>query len=186
MASSVITFRNNNTEEVKSAPVGFSWTAFFFSFIPMLCRSDWKWAVIVVVIYIVSYGVVSQFAPRPEGVAFWSGLVFGFIYNKLYIKDLVSKGYRAVSVDKGELGDVIAKLGIDIPTQSSGKPQTPEEVKDKVIEDAQMSDPQDTQTDHVSLSEQETELQRIEDMYEKSLINDEERKAMRAKVLGLG
>ena len=144
MASSVITFRNNNTGEIKSAPVGFSWTVLFFGFIPMLFRSDWKWAVIVVVIYIVSYGVVSQFAPQPEGVALWCSLVFGFIYNKLHIKDLVSKGYHAVSVDKGELGDVIAKLGIDIPTQSSGKPQTPEEVKDKVIEDVQMPDSQET------------------------------------------
>jgi len=185
MASSVITFKNNNTDEVKSAPVGFSWTAFLFGFFPMLCRSDWKWAAIVAVISIVAFGVVSQFAPASSGVAFWTGLVFGFIYNKLYIKDLVSQGYHAVSVDKGELGDVIAKLGIDISTQPSGKPQTPEEVKDEVIEEPQMPDPQDTQTDIGSLSEQGTELQRIEDMYEKSVINDDERKAMREKVLGL-
>ena len=136
----------------------------------MLFRSDWKWAGIVVVIYIVTYMVVSTFAPQPEGVAYWTGIIFGFIYNKLYIKDLISKSYRAISVDKGELDDVIAKLGIDIPAESDGESQTPKQVKDKVVEET---------------SGQETELQRIEDMYEKSLINDEERKAMRKKVLGL-
>ena len=114
--------------------------------------------------------VVSTFAPQPEGVAYWTGIIFGFIYNKLYIKDLISKSYRAISVDKGELDDVIAKLGIDIPAESDGESQTPKQVKDKVVEET---------------SGQETELQRIEDMYEKSLINDEERKAMREKVLGL-
>jgi hypothetical protein len=170
MASAKITLKNDETGEVKTAPVGFSWTVLFFGFIPMLFRSDWKWAGIVVVIYIVTYMVVSTFAPQPEGVAYWTGIIFGFIYNKLYIKDLISKSYRAISVDKGELDDVIAKLGIDIPAESDGESQTPKQVKDKVVEET---------------SGQETELQRIEDMYEKSLINDEERKAMREKVLGL-
>ena len=68
------------------------------------------------------------------------------------------------------MDDVIAKLGIDIPAEFDGESQTPKQVKDKVVEET---------------SGQETELQRIEDMYEKSLINDEERKAMREKVLGL-
>jgi len=89
----------------------------------------------------------------------------------LYIKELISKGYSAVSVNKGELKDVIAKLGIDIPVDFDGEPQTPNQVEGKVVE---------------ATLGHETELQSIEDMYEKSLINDEERKAMRKKVLGLG
>jgi len=65
MASAVITFKNDNTGEVKPAPVGFSWTALFFGFIPMLCRSDWKGAAIVFFVYCIAYIVVTQLAPRP-------------------------------------------------------------------------------------------------------------------------
>jgi len=170
MASAAITFKTDNTKEVKSAPVGFSWTVLFYGLFAMLWRSDWKWASIFFVIGFLVWGSVRQFTPTPEASVFWVNVIFGFIYNKLYIKDLISKGYRAVSVNKvfgggpiGELDDVIAKSGIDIPTQSDGE----------------------TQSDNGSISEQEKELQRIEDMYERSLINDDERKAMRAKVLGL-
>ena len=188
MASAVITFKNDNTGEVKSAPVGFSYTALSWSFLPMVIRRDWKWAAIVAFLSCITGAVVSNLAPNEPVFVFLNNLVFGFIYNKLYIKELISKGYNAVSwasassfddqmcrfigrdVDKGELKDVIAKLGIDIPAKSDGESQTPKQVEDKVVEET---------------SGEETELKRIEDMYEKSLINDEERKAMREKVLGL-
>ncbi len=177
----------------------------------MVVRRDWKWAAIVAFLSCITGAVVSNLAPNEPVFVFLNNLVFGFIYNKLYIKELISKGYHAVScasassfddqlcrfigrdVDKRELKDVIAKLGIDIPAKSDGESQTPRQVpalsplqvalaslwkswaiepeaEDKVVEET---------------SGQETELQRIEDMYEKSLINDEERKAMREKVLGL-
>jgi hypothetical protein len=41
--------------------------------------------------------------------------VFMFIYNKLYVKDLINDGYKAQSIAKGELGYASAKLGFDIP-----------------------------------------------------------------------
>lgn len=71
---------SNDAGVLKEAKVGFSWTTFFFGFFPALFRGDWKWALIMLVAASFTFGV--------------SSLVFCFIYNKLYIKDLLEKGYR--------------------------------------------------------------------------------------------
>ena len=101
MAFTTIVFKNPNTGKVKEAPVGMSWTVLFFGFLPALLRGDWKWAVIMCVLTILSAGM---------GL-----IVFMVIYNKIYIKGLIGAGYKAHSVSKGELGYVESKLGIDIP-----------------------------------------------------------------------
>ncbi|BCB05813.1 DUF2628 domain-containing protein [Bacillus sp. KH172YL63] len=73
------------TKEVK---VGFSWTTFFFGFFPALIRGDLKWAVIMFIIA----SVVGFFT---FGFGAWiPGIIFSFVYNKIYIKELLEKGYR--------------------------------------------------------------------------------------------
>ncbi|GIP33362.1 DUF2628 domain-containing protein [Paenibacillus sp. J2TS4] len=73
------------TKEVK---VGFSWTTLFFGFFPALFRGDLKWAAIM---FIIS----AAFGAFTLGFGAWvSGIVFSFIYNKIYIKGLIEKGYR--------------------------------------------------------------------------------------------
>lgn len=44
-----------------------------------------------------------------------SGLVFMFIYNKLYIKDLVGDGYKVRSVGMGTVEQVSQKVGVNLP-----------------------------------------------------------------------
>ncbi|MFP7492918.1 DUF2628 domain-containing protein [Terribacillus saccharophilus] len=72
----------------KRVKVGFSWTTFFFGFLTPLFRGDLKWAIIIVIIEAVlgsfSFGLGS----------FVTGIVFSFIYNKIYIKELIEKGYQ--------------------------------------------------------------------------------------------
>jgi hypothetical protein len=76
------------TKEVK---VGFSWTTFFFAFFPALFRGDLKWAAIM---FIISFAV----GVFTLGFGAWiSGIVFSFVYNKIYIKELIEKGYRPVN-----------------------------------------------------------------------------------------
>jgi len=41
-----------------------------------------------------------------------SQLVFTFIYNKLYVKDLISEGYRVKSIENGTLAELEKELGI--------------------------------------------------------------------------
>ncbi|HWI49942.1 MAG TPA: DUF2628 domain-containing protein [Rummeliibacillus sp.] len=85
-----VTLKNDSglTKEVK---IGFSWTTFFFGFIPALFRGDLKWAAIMFILAAVA-GVITA------GFGAWiPGLVFSFIYNKLYIKDLIEKGYGPIN-----------------------------------------------------------------------------------------
>ena len=82
-----VTLENPTTHQLKQAKVGFSWTTFFFGFWPALFRGDWKWFGIILVIEIfvgcISYGIAVPFV----------AIIFSFIYNKLYINDLLSSGY---------------------------------------------------------------------------------------------
>ena len=101
MAFTSIIFKNPNTGAMTEAPVGFSWTVFFFSFFPPLFRGDWKWAVITFIFAIITFSL--------------SNLIFSFIYNKLYIRDLIGAGYKAVSIASGDMNFASAKVGIEIP-----------------------------------------------------------------------
>ena len=64
----------------KDAPVGFSWTTLFFGFFPALIRGDWMWALIMIGCSFVSFGFAS--------------IVFAFIYNRLYIQNLLKQGFK--------------------------------------------------------------------------------------------
>ena len=100
MTSTVITFENPLTGQTKEAPVGFSWTVLLFGFFPPLFRGDWKWAIIMFLLALLSWGL--------------SSLVFMFTYNKLYIKDLIRAGYKAKSVNNGSLPETVSKLGLSL------------------------------------------------------------------------
>lgn len=71
---------NPTTGQVKQAKIGFSWTVFFFGCLPALFRGDFKWFLIIFLANMFTAG--------------FSNLVFMFIYNKLYLSDLLTQGYR--------------------------------------------------------------------------------------------
>lgn len=78
----VIKLKNSNGM-VKDCKVGYSWTTLFFGFFPALFRGDWKWALI-------------QFVSELF-TCYISSIIFSFIYNKLYINDLLSNGFVPVT-----------------------------------------------------------------------------------------
>ena len=65
---------------IVTRPTGFSWTTIFFGCLPALFRTDWKYALILFIIQICTYGL--------------GNMIFAFFYNKLHLKDLMEKGYK--------------------------------------------------------------------------------------------
>ena len=105
MAYTSIIFKNPMTGAMKEAPVGFSWTVFFFGFFPPLFRGDWKWFFIILLLALITMGL--------------SSFVFMFIYNKIYIKDLIGAGYKAQSIASGDMNFASAKVAMQIPMLES-------------------------------------------------------------------
>ncbi|MFB6216936.1 MAG: hypothetical protein ABEJ72_08230 [Candidatus Aenigmatarchaeota archaeon] len=98
MANINVTLQNTETGESVEAPLGFSWTTLFFGFWPPVFRGDWKWAGIIFILCIVTYGLAA--------------IVFSFLYNKLHIKELIRSGWKVKSVDGGNIGDVVDATGM--------------------------------------------------------------------------
>ncbi len=96
-----IVFQNPHTGAIKTAPVGFSWTTLLFAFFPALFRGDWKWAIIQLMLVIFTSGL--------------SSIVFAFIYNKFYIKDLIGSGFKVQSATGTDIKMISAQMGIEIP-----------------------------------------------------------------------
>jgi len=107
MAHSTLVFKNAAFGTIKSAPVGFSWTTLFFGFFPALFRGDFKWAAIIFFVTAVA-GVLTI------GWGAWiAWIVFAVIYNKMYIKELLNKGYV---VDKVESRFTLEQLQAQLET----------------------------------------------------------------------
>lgn len=86
---------NPRTGQIRMAPVGFSWTMFFFGpFAPMF-RGDWKWALIILIIAIACGAMTAGF------LGWVPGLVGSFIWNKSYLNRLVSDGFQLKSTERG-------------------------------------------------------------------------------------
>lgn len=78
MASTTVYLTNG--VEIKKAPVGFSWTVLFFGGFPCLFRQDWLWGILLILGSTFTYGIAA--------------FVCAFFYNKVYIKNLLNKGYK--------------------------------------------------------------------------------------------
>lgn len=73
-----------NGVEIKQAPIGFSWTTFFFGGWPAIFRQDWLMGAVILLLSIFTWGI--------------AGIVFAFIYNKIYLKSLFNKGYKVHAI----------------------------------------------------------------------------------------
>ena len=98
MAFAVISFENKRSNQLKLAPVGYSWTNLIFGFFVPLFRGDWKWAIIFLIVGIVTWG--------------FGSIVTSFFYNKLHASDLMKDGFKIKSLNGADKDLVKAKLGI--------------------------------------------------------------------------
>ncbi len=101
MADNILTMENPRTGQIKEASIGFSWTTLLFGIFVPLIRGNGKWAIIMFLLALVTVGL--------------SWLVFPFIYNRLYLKDLIGNGFKARSAAHGSIGGVASRLGLSVP-----------------------------------------------------------------------
>lgn len=106
------TLKNEKTGSIKQVKVGFSWTQFFWGWLVPIFRADWKWFLIELVITVLA-NCVTEVAGFGTTGGLVVGIVFAFIYNKLYIKDLIAKGFRPTD---GSSRDIISQVDIEVPS----------------------------------------------------------------------
>lgn len=95
MAFDKAILENPHTGQIKTAPVGFSWTMFFFSFFPPMFRGDWKWVFIILGLSIAAAAVSMGF------LGWVPGIVGAFVWNKSYLDRLVSRGFQLRGTERG-------------------------------------------------------------------------------------
>lgn len=84
-----INLKHQNSNLLKEAKVGFSWTTFFFGIFVPLIRGDIAWCLTSLVLSVITFGF------------FW--LIFPFFYNRIYIKNLLEKGYIPADLNSKEI-----------------------------------------------------------------------------------
>jgi len=114
-----IKMKNETTGQFKEVPVGFSWTTFFFGWFPALLRGDWKNFLILFFLTIPTLGIIL--------------IVYWFKYNKIYINDLISKGFKAV-LNREEAEFMSAKIGTPLPIINNTFISLVHEYKDRTEE----------------------------------------------------
>ena len=83
----MIVLKHKESGLMKECVTGFSWTSFFFGLIVPLVRGDLKWAAIMffldLVIGVFTLGIGALIA----------NIIFAFVYNKIFIRDLMTRGF---------------------------------------------------------------------------------------------
>jgi len=83
--------------KIKSSPLGFSWTTFFFGTFAPIFRGDWLGAFGVFCILSVTSYAVSPIATLVIQI------VVAVFYNYIYISRLLAKGYEVYNANDVEL-----------------------------------------------------------------------------------
>ena len=159
MAFATIQLKNKNVA-VREAPVGFSWTTFFLSFWVPLTRGDWMWAIIMLVAVFITFGI--------------AGILFAFIYNRIYIEGLLKQGYsiKSFAGDKKEIeGSAQIKLGNSVSENSPSKTTSP---NSNIITTSRPRSAEKDLTD---------ELEELQELYEEGTLSEEQFKKAKNKLL---
>ena len=159
MAFATIQLKSKNGV-VREAPVGFSWTTFFVSAFVPLFRGDWTWALIMLIASFITFGL--------------AGILFAFIYNRLYIEGLLKQGYAVISYwgDKKEIEtSAQIKLGNSSSENTASKSTTS---KSRSNTTSQAGSGEKDFTD---------ELEELQELYEDGTLSEAQFKKAKNKLL---
>ena len=159
MAFATIQLKSKNGA-IREAPVGFSWTTFFLSFWVPLTRGDWMWAIIMFVAIFITFG--------------FAGILFAFIYNRLYIESLLKQGYSVKSFT-GEKKEIEASAQIKLGNSTSENALTK-----KISSNSNMSTTSRLRSNKKDLSH---ELEELQELYEDGTLSEAQFKKAKNKLL---
>jgi hypothetical protein len=159
MAFATIQLKSKNGA-IKEAPVGFSWTTFFLSFWVPLTRGDWMWAIIMFVAIFITFG--------------FAGILFAFIYNRLYIESLLKQGYSVKSFT-GEKKEIEASAQIKLGNSTSENALTK-----KISSNSNMSTTSRLRSNKKDLTH---ELEELQELYEDGTLSEAQFKKAKNKLL---
>ena len=159
MAFATIQLKSKNGV-VREAPVGFSWTTFFLSFWVPLTRGDWMWAIIMLVAVFITFGI--------------AGILFAFIYNRLYIEGLLKQGYSVKSFT-GDRKEIEASAQIKLGNSSSENSPSKTTSSNSNISTA--SRPRSSEKDLTD------ELEELQELYEDGTLSEAQFKKAKNKLL---
>lgn len=100
MAFAKLTMEHPHLGKIKQAPVGFSWTCFFFGFWVPLFRGHFLAALGWFAIELVLGSIGVMVAGYWESVYVWATvitIVMGFLYNKQYLRHLIREGFKSTN-----------------------------------------------------------------------------------------
>lgn len=123
----VVMMRHPQTGEIKKGFMGFSWTVFFWAWIPMLCRKDWMMGLpylLLQTLYL--FVTIGHYDSEYSLVSFLAQLGFAFSYNKTYTKGLIEKGFRFSDSDvRNQAAAASVGMSLDactLPPQGAAAP----------------------------------------------------------------
>lgn len=128
----------NDRGIVKRAPIGYSWTTLFFGWFVPIIRMDVKNFLIMFVIWVMTcvfifleeqYPGDGFFATSSLLLMAVSFLIIPFIYNRMYLHDLLSNGYEIVGKrSRYTIRELEQMIGVEAPNVID-----PQREKDKRI-----------------------------------------------------
>ena len=99
----------NRGTQVKTVPLGFSWTTLFFRWLVPLLRGDWLGFLIMLLVFNQSFRDQAigfqiwwnQNTASGIGFSIWGliSIFFACMYNRFYIRRLLEKGFVAAHLD---------------------------------------------------------------------------------------
>ena len=92
MAYTSIRFRNYQNRQVREVPVGYSWTTMLFGPFPALLRGDWRSALLIGLLAVVTLTL--------------SNLVFAWSYNRSFAQRLLADGFVVGALTSEDLAAI--------------------------------------------------------------------------------
>ena len=103
--ASVVMLRHKDSGIIRKGFYGFSWTTFFFGFLPALFREDF-------ITFIGGQAISLILGFMTCGIGWLlAGFVWAFFYNKYYTRKLLERGYVFADAE-GRTAEARMRLGV--------------------------------------------------------------------------